>query len=227
VQPDDLIGYDEVVVATGVRPRNPGIAGQDHPKVLSYLQVLKGNATVGARVAIIGAGGIGFDVAEFLAHDGPSTTLDLSAWQREWGVGDPADSPGGLAPEGPRPHAPAREVVLLQRRAGKLGGGLGKTTGWIHRTALKMKRVQMIGGVNYERIDDRGLLISHGPKRESPEWVECDHIVICAGQEPMRDLADALTGQGRSVHVIGGARLAGELDAKRAIDEAARLALAL
>jgi 2,4-dienoyl-CoA reductase (NADPH2) len=104
---------------------------------------------------------------------------------------------------------------------------LGKTTGWIHRTALKMKRVQMIGGVNYERIEDRGLLISHGPKRESPEWVECDHIVICAGQEPMRDLADALTGQGRSVHVIGGARLAGELDAKRAIDEAARLALAL
>ncbi len=227
VHPQDLTGFDEVIVATGVRPRNPRIPGQDHPKVLSYIEVLKGGAAVGARVAIIGAGGIGFDVAEFLAHEGPSTTLDLPAWQREWGVGDPAQSPGGLAPEGPRPHPPAREVVLLQRRAGKLGAGLGKTTGWIHRTALKMKRVQMIGGVNYERIEDRGLLISHGPKREAPEWIDCDHIIICAGQEPLRDLADTLMSQGGRVHVIGGARVAGELDAKRAIDEAARLALAL
>jgi 2,4-dienoyl-CoA reductase (NADPH2) len=142
-------------------------------------------------------------------------------------VGDPAQSPGGLAPEGPLPHAPAREVFLLQRRAGKLGGGLGKTTGWIHRSALKMKRVRLMGGVNYERIEDRGLLISYGPKREDPQWIDCDHIVICAGQEPLRSLADALQGQGRKVHVVGGARLAGELDAKRAIDEAARLALAL
>ena len=227
VQAADLDGYDEVVVATGVRPRDPQIPGQQHPKVLSYIDVLRGGAPVGARVAVVGAGGIGFDVAEFLSHEGLSTTLDLNAWRREWGVGDPTESPGGLAPEGPRPHAPAREVVLLQRRAGKLGAGLGKTTGWIHRTALKMKRVQMMGGVNYERIEDRGLLISHGSKREDPQWIDCDHIVICAGQEPMRNLADALQAQGAKVHVIGGARLAGELDAKRAIDEAARLALML
>ena len=227
VQASDLAAFDEVVVATGVRPRNPQIPGQDHTKVLSYIDVLRGGVTVGPRVAVVGAGGIGFDVAEFLSHEGLSTTLDLAAWRREWGVGDPAQSPGGLAPEGPRPHAPARQVFLLQRRAGKLGGGLGKTTGWIHRTALKMKQVQMIGGVNYERIEDRGLLISHGPKREDPQWIDCDHIVICAGQEPLRSLADDLQAQGRQVHVIGGARLAGELDAKRAIDEAARLALTL
>ena len=227
VQPDELMAFDEVIIATGVVPRDPQIPGQDHPKVLSYVDVLRGGASVGARVAIIGAGGIGFDVAEFLAHEGPSTTLDLRAWQQEWGVGDPASSPGGLAPEGPRPHPPAREVFLLQRRAGKLGAQLGKTTGWIHRAALKMKRVQMIDGVNYERIDDRGLLISHGPQREDPQWIECDHIVLCAGQLPLRSLADALESRGRAVHVIGGARKAGELDAKRAIDEAARVALTL
>ena len=227
VQPSDLVDFDEVVVATGVKPRDPRIPGQEHPKVLSYLQVLRGQVPVGPRVAIIGAGGIGFDVAEFLAHQGPSTTLDLQAWQREWGVGDPALSPGGLAPEGPQPSPAAREVFLLQRSQGKLGAGLGKTTGWIHRTALKMKRVQMIAGVNYERIEDRGLLISHGPQREDPQWIDCDHIVICAGQEPLRTLADALQDQGRRVHVLGGARVAGELDAKRAIDEAARWALSV
>jgi 2,4-dienoyl-CoA reductase (NADPH2) len=227
VQPIDLTAFDEVIVATGVRPRDPRIPGQDHPKVLSYIDVLRGGAAVGPRVVVVGAGGIGFDVAEFLAHEGPSTTLDLAAWKREWGVGDPLQTAGGLAPEGPRPHAPAREVFLLQRRSGKPGAGLGKTTGWIHRTALKMKRVQMIGGVNYERIDDRGLLISYGPRREDPQWIACDHIVICAGQEPLRSLADGLAAQGRAVHVIGGARQAGELDAKRAIDEAARLALSL
>ncbi|MEY2594090.1 MAG: hypothetical protein RI972_1779 [Pseudomonadota bacterium] len=227
VQPEDLVDFDEVVVATGVHPRDPRIPGQDHPKVLSYVQVLRGHADVGPRVAIIGAGGIGFDVAEFLSHQGPSTTLDLQAWQREWGVGDPAQSPGGLAPQGPQPEAPAREVFLLQRSQGKLGAGLGKTTGWIHRSALKMKRVHMIGGVNYERIEDRGLLISHGPQREDPQWIDCDHIVICAGQEPLRGLAEALQARGRSVHLVGGARVAGELDAKRAIDEAARWALSV
>lgn len=224
---EDLLPFDEIIVATGVLPRDPRIPGQDHPKVLSYIDVLRNGVTVGPRVAVVGAGGIGFDVAEFLVSAGHSTTLDAQAWRREWGVTDPAEAPGGLAPQGPQPDAPERDVVLLQRRAGKPGAGLGKTTGWIHRTALKMKRVQMIGGVNYERIADQGLLISHGPRREDPQWIECDHVVLCTGQVPLRALADELSAQGRQVHVIGGAREAGELDAKRAIDEAARLACTL
>jgi 2,4-dienoyl-CoA reductase (NADPH2) len=182
---------------------------------------------VGERVAIVGAGGIGFDVAEFLVHSGTSTTLDLPAWQAEWGVTDPEAAPGGLSAEAPAVSPPARQVTLLQRKAGKLGAGLGKTTGWIHRTALKHKQVKMISGVNYERIADEGLLISHGPKREDPTWIPCDTVVLCAGQLPLRTLADELTVQGQSVHVIGGALEAGELDAKRAIDQAARLAARL
>jgi 2,4-dienoyl-CoA reductase (NADPH2) len=221
---EDLLPFDDIIVATGVLPRDPRIPGQDHPKVLSYIDVLRNRAVVGSRVAVVGAGGIGFDVAEFLASAGHSTTLDVQAWRREWGVTDPAEAPGGLAPQGPQPEAPEREVVLLQRKAGKPGAGLGKTTGWIHRTALKMKRVQMMDGVNYERIADQGLLISHGPRREDPQWIECDHVVLCTGQLPFRVLADELAARGRQAHVIGGAREAGELDAKRAIDEAARLA---
>ena len=224
---DDLAGFDEVVVATGVVPRDPRIPGQEHPKVLSYIDVLRGARSVGERVAIIGAGGIGFDVAEFLVHHGASTALDLAAWQAEWGVGDPAEARGGLRVGGIAPAPPARKVTLLQRKAGKPGAGLGKTTGWIHRAALKMKQVEMIGGVNYERIGDEGLLVSHGDKREAAEWLPCDTIVLCAGQLPLRDLADALTARGRTVHVIGGALEAGELDAKRAIDQAARLAARL
>jgi 2,4-dienoyl-CoA reductase (NADPH2) len=224
---EDLLPFDEIIVATGVLPRDPRIPGQDHPKVLSYIDVLRNGVTVGPHVAVVGAGGIGFDVAEFLVSAGHSTTLDAQAWRREWGVTDPAEAPGGLAPQGPQPDAPKRDVVLLQRSAGKPGAGLGKTTGWIHRAALKMKRVQMIGGVNYERIADQGLLISHGPRREDPRWIECDHVVLCTGQVPLRALADELSAQGRQVHVIGGAREAGDLDAKRAIDEAARLACTL
>jgi len=223
-----LKGHDEVIVATGVHPRDPKIPGQDHPKVLNYIDVLRSHAPVGAKVAIIGAGGIGFDVAEYLVHDGPSTALDLAAWQAEWGVTDPARAPGGLNPEGPRVGPPARQVVLLQRKQGKLGAGLGKTTGWIHRAALKMKQVEMIGGVNYERIADEGLLISHGKERRDPTWIACDHVVLCAGQVPHRELADTLQAAGHArVHVIGGAFQAGELDAKKAIDQAARLAAAL
>jgi 2,4-dienoyl-CoA reductase (NADPH2) len=223
----DLQGYDEVVVATGVTPRDPKIAGQAHAKVLSYIDVLRRKLPVGRRVAIIGAGGIGFDVAEFLVSEGHSTTLDLPAWQAEWGVTDPAAAPGGLRPEGPQATPPARQVTLLQRKAGKLGAGLGKTTGWIHRAALKMKQVQMIGGVNYERIADEGLLVSYGDKHENPTWIPCDTVVLCAGQLPLRTLADELQAQGRQAHLIGGALEAGELDATRAIAQAAALAARL
>ena len=223
----DLQGFDEVIVATGVSPRDPKIPGQDHAKVLSYIEVLREHKPVGERVAIIGAGGIGFDVAEYLVHSGTSTTLDLPAWQAEWGVADPEKAQGGLATTAPAITPPARQVTLLQRKAGKLGAGLGKTTGWIHRTALKHKNVEMVGGVNYERIGDEGLLVSYGEKREDPTWIPCDTVVLCAGQVPLRSLADALAAQGQSVHLIGGALEAGELDAKRAIDQAARLAARL
>lgn len=224
----DLAGYDEVVIATGVEPRDPKIPGQDHPKVLSYIDVLRHGKPVGERVAIIGAGGIGFDVAEFLTHgDHPSTTLDLPAWKAEWGITDPAEARGGLAASGPRVTPPARQVTLLQRKKGKLGAGLGKTTGWIHRTTLKMKEVQMVSGVNYERIADEGLLVSYGDKREDPTWIACDTVVLCAGQVPLFSLAQELEAAGRKPHRIGGALEAGELDAKRAIDQAARLAARL
>ena len=224
---DDLNGFDEVIVATGVLPRDPKIEGQDMPHVLSYVDVLRGKAQVGKRVAVIGAGGIGFDVSEFLVHEGVSTTLDLAEWKEEWGVGDPSETRGGLAPAGPQPDAPAREVILLQRKAERHGKRLGKTTGWIHRAALKMKNVEMIGGVNYERIDADGLHVSFGEVRENPTLVKCDTIVMCAGQVSERSLADALEAKGVSVHVIGGADVAGELDAKRAIDQGTRLAAVL
>ncbi len=214
-------GFDEVVLATGVTPRNPGIPGQDSPQVLSYVQVLQG-APVGPRVAIVGAGGIGFDVAEFLVTpSGHSATLSLPEWMAEWGVADPAQVRGGVVP--PRPSAPARQVTLLQRKTGKPGRGLGKTTGWIHRAALQMKQVQMIGGVHYERITPQGLWVSIGEKRREQRLIECDTVVLCAGQEPLRELLGPLQAAGVSVHLIGGAHEAAELDAKRAIDQGTRL----
>jgi 2,4-dienoyl-CoA reductase (NADPH2) len=222
-----LAAFDEVIIATGVTPRDPMIPGQEHPKVLSYIDVLRHRKPVGERVAIIGAGGIGFDVAEFLVHDGHSTTLDLAAWQTEWGVTDPALAVGGLSPERPQVSPPARKVTLLQRKKGKPGASLGKTTGWIHRTTLKMKQVEMIAGVNYERITDEGLLVTYGDKHEDATWIGCDTVVLCAGQVPQRELADALQALGKTAHLIGGAFEAGELDAKRAIDQAARLAARL
>ncbi|WP_298840119.1 NADPH-dependent 2,4-dienoyl-CoA reductase [uncultured Roseobacter sp.] len=227
VSADDLTGFDDVVVATGVVPRDPEIPGQDAPNVLSYIDVLQGKAPVGRRVVVIGAGGIGFDVAEYLVHEGESPTVNLPEWMREWGVTDPAEHRSGLAPEGPQPGAPARDVVLLQRKAEKPGKRLGKTTGWIHRAALAMKNVRMIGGVNYERIEAGGLVVSRGEARENPELIEADTIVLCAGQLPDRSLADALQARGISCHVIGGADVAAELDAKRAIDQGTRLAAVL
>ncbi len=213
-------------MATGVSPRDPQIPGQDHPKVKGYVDVLRHGAEVGQKVAVIGAGGIGYDVSEFLVT-GDSPTEHLPDWLREWGVSDPETHRAGLSPEGPKPEAALREVVMLQRKAEKPGKRLGKTTGWIHRAALKMKGVQSVTGVNYEGIDDEGLHISFGDARDRPEVIACDTVVLCAGQVSARGLADALEAQGTPCHVIGGADLAAELDAKRAIDQGVRLAASL
>lgn len=219
-------GFDAVLLATGVTPRDPKIPGQDGANVLSYVDVLLHGKAVGERVVIVGAGGIGFDVAEFLVTpDGHSPTLDLAAWRAEWGVADPAEVRGGVVRA--RPAPPARRVTLLQRKAGKLGKGLGKTTGWIHRAALQMKQVEMIGGVNYERIGPQGLFVTYGEDRRDGQLIECDTVVLCAGQEPLRELEAPLRAAGVVVHLIGGAHEAAELDAKRAIDQGTRLAAAL
>ncbi|KJZ25672.1 NADPH-dependent 2,4-dienoyl-CoA reductase [Tritonibacter mobilis] len=224
---EDLKGFDEVVIATGVIPRDPHIPGQDHPSVVSYIDVLRHKVPVGDKVAVIGAGGIGFDVSEYLLHEGESPSESLPLWMREWGVTDPAEHRSGLAPEGPQPEAPARKVTLLQRKAERHGKRLGKTTGWIHRATLKMKDVDFVGGVNYERIDDAGLHVSFGEARENPTVIEADTIVLCAGQVSERSLADQLSEIGVTAHVIGGADVAAELDAKRAINQGTRLATTL
>jgi 2,4-dienoyl-CoA reductase (NADPH2) len=218
--------YDAVVLATGVTPRDPKIAGQDAANVLSYIDVLLHGKPVGERVAIVGAGGIGFDVAEFLVTPaGHSPTLNLQEWLAEWGVTDPAEVRGGVVRA--RPSPPARRVTLLQRKTGKLGKGLGKTTGWIHRAALQMKQVEMIGGVNYERITPQGLFVTYGEGRKDGQLIECDTVVLCAGQAPLRELEAPLRAAGVAVHLIGGAHEAAELDAKRAIDQGTRLAVTL
>lgn len=211
--------YDAVVLATGVTPRTPSIDGIDHPSVLGYAEVLRG-APVGERVAVIGAGGIGFDVCEFLTTES-SPTLDLSEWRREWGVGDPAVR-GGLG----EPHAAPspRTVHLLQRKTSKPGAGLGKTSGWVHRAALAAKGVELLAGVEYERIDDDGLHIKAG---DGSRTLAVDSIVICAGQTPRRDLQAELVAAGAEVHLIGGADIAAELDAKRAIRQGTELAATL
>jgi 2,4-dienoyl-CoA reductase (NADPH2) len=216
----DLDGYDEVVLATGVTPRVPGIPGVDHPKAVGYVDVLRGSVEVGERVAVIGAGGIGFDVAAFLTDGGGG--VDTGEFLRRWGVDtDPASRGGLTEPERP---APPRTVHLIQRRTGKVGAGLGKTTGWIHRLELRHRGVEMVAGAEYDRIDDEGLhLTVDGEKRV----LDVDTVVVCAGQEPHRELADELTAAGRAVHLIGGADEAAELDAKRAIDQGTRLAAAL
>jgi 2,4-dienoyl-CoA reductase (NADPH2) len=220
--------YDEVVLATGVVPRDPRIPGQDHPMVLSYADVLLGRKPVGKSVAVVGAGGIGFDVAEFLVHGehlAGSAGPDLARWMKEWGVTDPETSAGGVTQS--RPAPPARKVTLLQRKKSRPGAGLAKTTGWIHRASLKMKDVEMISGVQYERIDDRGLTIRLGKKQERNRLIGVDNVVLCTGQEPLRDLEAPLREAGVALHLIGGADVAGELDAKRAIDQGTRLAARL
>ncbi|MEV0065726.1 NADPH-dependent 2,4-dienoyl-CoA reductase [Amycolatopsis sp. NPDC050768] len=213
---EDLAGFDEVVLATGVVPRVPALEGIDHPKVVSYVDVVRGGASVGSRVAVIGAGGIGVDVSEFLT----SSTLTRDEWLTEWGVTDPALAAGGLGVARPSPSP--RTVYLLQRKKTPIGAALGKTSGWVHRAALKAKGVERIAGVTYERVDDAGLHVTVGGK---PRLLEVDTVVVCAGQEPVRDLADALGST--PVHLIGGADVATELDAKRAIDQGTRLAATL
>ncbi|CDG85901.1 oxidoreductase [Janthinobacterium agaricidamnosum] len=212
-------GFDDIILATGVRPRVPAIDGIGHAKVLDYLDVLRDDRPVGPRVAVIGAGGIGFDVSEYLTHAGESGAVAPAKFYQEWGI-DPAYAhAGGLA--SPRVDAPARRVHLLQRKSAKVGAQLGKTTGWIHRTGLKARRVAMVSGVSYQRIDDAGL---HLTVAGQPQVLDVDTVVVCAGQEPLRDLHEALRSAGCSVHLIGGADVAAELDAKRAIRQGTALA---
>jgi len=213
--------FDEVVLATGVTPRKLEIEGIDRPNVLSYVDVLLHKKPVGRRVAIVGAGGIGFDVAQYITQQNLSTSLDRDAFLKEWGVDKDYELPGGLAPSRPTIAATGREVYLLQRKTNKIGETLGKTTGWIHRITLKQRNVAMINGVTYARIDDRGL---HITLKDVPKILEIDTVIICAGQEPLRDLKDELENERMPVHLIGGAEHAVELDAKRAIDQGARLA---
>jgi len=223
-------GFDEVVLATGVKPRTPEIEGIDHPKVIGYLDALLERKPVGQRVAVIGAGGIGFDVSEFIVHKGKSPSLDTGHFMKEWGVDLTVEHRGGIQGMQPEVPAPAREVYLLQRKVSKVGKNLGKTTGWIHRTSLKNRDVQMIPGVSYRKIDDQGLHITITPKgaeQGQDKVLPVDTIIVCAGQDPLRELQSGLEAAGLPVHLIGGADVAAELDAKRAIDQGSRLASAI
>lgn len=227
VKTEDLLAqnFDEIILATGVLPRQIRLTGIDHPKVLSYVDVLFHEKPVGKRVAIIGAGGIGFDVAEYLSHDAEhaeASSLNVSQFMQEWGVDMKYEHRGGLMEV--VQEEPPREIYLLQRSKGKLGGKLGKTTGWIHRSSLRKKRVKMMGGVSYQKIDDAGLHISIDDKAE---LLEVDNVVICAGQVPLRSLLEPLKEAGANVHLIGGAEKAAQLDAKRAIEQGCKLAAAL
>lgn len=221
---DELLSYDEVVLSTGVAPRMPDIPGIDHPMVLSYAEAIVGKPA-GRSVAVIGAGGIGFDVSEFLTTE-HSPTLNIKEWKAEWGALSPHEAPpearGALTTPVPAPAA--REVYLLQRKKETQGRNLGKTTGWVHRASLRAKGVHQLSGVNYERIDDSGLHISFGPDHSGRRLLKVDNVVICAGQESVRDLEDGLRARGITPHVIGGAAVAAELDAKRAIRQGTELA---
>lgn len=216
------LGYDEYVLATGVVPRTPAISGIKHPKAVSYADVLRGRVKVGKRVAIIGAGGIGFDVAEYLGHEGHSITMNRDKFFEHWGVDTHSAHRGGLTERKLQPSQ--REIWLLQRKEGRLGAGLGKTTGWIHRAAVKDLGTKMLAGVSYQKIDDQGLHIEMDGKTSC---LEVDHVVICAGQEPLRELEAGLVASGKPVHRIGGADVAAELDAKRAIKQGAEVAVGI
>jgi 2,4-dienoyl-CoA reductase (NADPH2) len=218
----DLTSFDEVILATGISPRKISIPGAELPKVLSYIEVLKGQKVPGNKVAVIGAGGIGFDVSEYITTLNPEHVPTIPEWLEEWGIDPNNEVRGGIEGIQPVVPKPAREVVMFQRSKGKVGAKLGKTTGWIHRTNLKKKRVRMVDGVEYLKIDEEGL--HYKDKTGRPEVFACDSVIICAGQTPLKDLEAGLVAAGKKVHLIGGAHTASELDAKRAIDQAARLA---
>jgi len=218
-------GFDEVILATGIAPRTPAIAGVDHPKVIGYLDAILERKPVGQQVAVIGAGGIGFDVSEFITHQGEASSLNREAFWKEWGIDGALEARGGVAGIQAQPHPAARQVFLLQRKKSKVGDGLGKTTGWIHRAGLKNKSVQMLNAVEYLKVDDEGLHIRIG--ESEPQVLAVDTVILCAGQDPLRELQDGLVATGQSVHLIGGADVASELDAKRAIDQGSRLAAQL
>jgi 2,4-dienoyl-CoA reductase (NADPH2) len=213
--------FDEIIIATGIQPRNLNIEGIHHPKVLSYIDVLKHKKPVGKKVAVIGAGGIGFDVSEYLSHEGESSSLNIDAWLKEWGIDKSLNSRGGIEGVKPDFEKPAREIFMFKRSKGKFGENLGKTTGWIHRSNLKKKNVQFINEVTYNKIDDKGL---HYSQNQEDKILEVDNIIICAGQMPLKELYQPLIDAGKNVHIIGGADFAAELDAKRAINQGARLA---
>ena len=216
--------FEEIIIATGISPRTPNIEGIDHSKVVSYLDVLKHKKQVGKRVAVIGAGGIGFDVSEFLLHQGDSSALDIDTWLTEWGIDKNIEARGGIAGIQPSFPSAKREIFMFKRSKGKFGGNLGKTTGWIHRANLKKRNVQFINEVQYTKIDDQGL---HYSKGDQSKILEVDNVIICAGQTPLKELYTALESSGKNIHIIGGADIADELDAKRAIDQGCRLAASL
>ena len=223
VQTKDLedSDFDEIIVATGIKPRTPKIEGIEHEKVLSYIDVLKHKKPVGKRVAVIGAGGIGFDVSEYLAHEGESSALNIDTWLKEWGIDKSMNARSGIEGVKEEIHPSPREIFMFKRSKGKFGGKLGKTTGWIHRSTLKKKKVQFINEVQYTKIDDEGL---HYMQNEEQKLLSVDNIIICAGQTPLKELMEPLKAKGMKIHVIGGADIAAELDAKRAIDQGSRLA---
>ncbi len=218
-------GFDEIILATGIVPRTPPIPGIEHAKVISYLDAILLRKPVGQKVAVIGAGGIGFDVSEFITHQGEATSLNREAFWKEWGIDGSLEARGGVAGIQAQPHPSPREVFLLQRKKTKVGDGLGKTTGWIHRTGLKHKNVQMLNSVEYLKIDDAGLHISIAGGEQ--QLLAVDTVIVCAGQDPLRELQEGLELAGQTVHLIGGADVAGELDAKRAINQGSRLAAEL
>lgn len=222
VTADDLLNFDETILATGITPRTPPIEGIDHSKVLTYLDVLRDKAPVGQRVAIIGCGGIGFDTAMYLSQPGNPTSQNIAEFCVEWGIDTSLQQAGGLRPEGPHLARSPRQIVMLQRKASKPGEGLGKTTGWIHRTTLLSRGVKMIPAVSYQKIDDAGLHVEIGGE---PQLLAVDNVIICAGQEPNRTLQAPLLAAGKTVHLIGGSDVAGELDARRAIAQGTKLAL--
>ncbi|WP_142502722.1 NADPH-dependent 2,4-dienoyl-CoA reductase [Klebsiella sp. 2680] len=224
VTADDLQPFDEAILACGIEPRKPSIEGIDHPKVLTYLEVLRDKTPVGKRVAIIGCGGIGFDTAMYLSQPGDPSSQSIAEFCVEWGIDTSLQQPGGLRPEGPHLSRSPRQIVMLQRKASKPGQGLGKTTGWVHRATLLSRGVKMIPAVSYQKIDDDGL---HVLINGEPQLLNVDHVVICAGQEPRRELAEPLRASGKTVHLIGGCDVAMELDARRAIAQGTTLALAI